>query len=709
MPSFIDDIFDVVGLGRDDTQQRSIIKKTTKPIAPAFKNINRAGKILDEDIIGISPFISALKRGEPKGIAMGAVGFAPGGKLLKPITKVVAPAFKAGKKTKGIENVSRTFVHPHLQSKITDLKQSDTYRMLPSSERRKRVRALEKENTLYIPRANARIGRVIEEIQDEIRPFLSKTPLARSAEQKFRIERQVDRIIKARINDYRQGVIPRFVEEELGDFWSKAGKRVFDTPNDLARIMYLYLNPAYVPINLAGNLVFNLIHGALNPRNLVRLIQVQREFTGAERRLIDGGSGTGIAIGVGGNVGGVSPLKPVVNTLASLTSKVVDLMPRRLAFLHEAAKHGYKTPSDVKRLLNTPSLQNRLELVFKGARESMGDYERLSSFEKQYVSRAIFFYPWIKVATRHTARMPLEHPAQSVALGILGYEAHERDIGDRASYLAFLQSIPGTDMFSDPRQLFPATTPIEIAMAAKDFLMQTGAGPKDLAEKFTPTILNAGKMLWGGENPLDVLKEEFIEPFAPKRIYGVLTETKEEFKTRQEESVRPRGKTLDLLSHFLSRSATPSGFNPKAAKRQKKFLERPKGPSLTEQKNEELKDTKYILKKHGFTDLPAGYEEGFENYYRVKDLAGGLRDFFYTSEFSPVQNNPRDAANNRRRSAVLAAVYAETHPEHEDYVKDIMDYAKGKPEVTSALIVQLEQMLNISLYFDLRNTIKDLN
>ncbi len=189
-----------------------------------------------------------------------------------------------------------------------------------------------------------------------------------------------------------------------------------DTVNNATKLAVLYLKVAYAVPNLLGNLFLNLSQqGFLAPINLARASVLARRLPPETWAKIDTLMGEGLSTSLDTGRGGLSS---VVHKAASAWSKVVDVAPRRAAFLHEARRVGARTPEQLEQLLS--GKDPRLLAVTRRANDAIIDYGRLSTREQEIARRLIFFYPWVKGSTRYAAHFATEHSAQAAALGQLG-------------------------------------------------------------------------------------------------------------------------------------------------------------------------------------------------------------------------------------------------------------------------------------------------
>jgi len=313
----------------------------------------------------------------------------------------------------------------------------------------------------------------------------------------------------------------------------------WDFFNDVNKLAVLYLNPAYVPINLVGNLVMNIAQqGVFTPINLWRSALMHQWLDGWERKMIDNEMGNGLTASLGTMRGGNTAARMVNTTLGHWANQAVDLIPRRSAFLHEARREGYKTKEQVRALLRAAdagdeNAQDVMRHIAYRANDAIVDYERMSPLERAITSRMIFFYPWLKGATRYTMRFPLEHPVQAIALMLAAehaYTQQKQTMGDVPFYEGFdvpvstkslgLQiGIPGIydgkelgdlskvfgdytwvqgkyPMVIDARQMLTFSTPIDIYRAAHG-LVTGNANSPSFFDNLTPFLTTTITTLQG--------------------------------------------------------------------------------------------------------------------------------------------------------------------------------------------------------------------
>lgn len=400
----------------------------------------------------------------------------------------------------------------------------------------------------------------------------------------------------------------------------------WDALNDTQKALILYFNPAYVPVNLTGNLVMNFMHqGVFMPVNLWRSVLMHRDLERLDRITIDRLMGNGLT---GALSLRTSPGQAIQQTLGHYINIAVDLVPRRAAFLHEARRAGFKKTADLQHLLERARNGDKgswglLEQISRRANDAIVDYERLSPLEREVFSRWIFFYPWLHGASRYAVRFIADHPVQSMALAVMAdhaYHSANEQLGERP-YYAQMQipistktlgaRVPGVgdvgldqavgdrswrDQQGNPmtvnlRQAFTQTTPLELLRDAISF---AGAGDPqaayDVAQSLTPVPYAIATGLVG----YDPFQKKEIQPglqsivsqFGPMQTpladrIQKLNMSEEERRQYQKKALNPRSKEEELWRVFGGGLA-PAPFNKDVAA--KYALEaKPRAERLTQQ------------------------------------------------------------------------------------------------------------------------------
>jgi hypothetical protein len=347
-----------------------------------------------------------------------------------------------------------------------------------------------------------------------------------------------------------------------------------DVANDLMKLSLLPLNPAYAPMNLLGNIALNLMQqGPFALMNIPRAAFLSRSLSPDVATAVDYYMGRGIM-----HLTETDRIaKNVTATVSNILGAVIDVVPRRAAFLHEAYAMGFKSNADVEQLLMNPAFRDELYEVRLRANDAIIDYERLSLIERKYFQRVLFIYPWIRGATRYTYRFPAEHPIQATALAF-AYErqqaAADEELGERPWYAKFNIPIGEVERFGEtyplvlnPKQLLPFTTPYDMAdwvtgWFTGDDLSQS---PIEALQPFYPAFVAS---LTGydtfaqrevGRGPGTFLKQ--AADFPLRNVIENVGKSDEELEESASNRLYPRNHSDELLRAGLGTLA-PTPYNP---------------------------------------------------------------------------------------------------------------------------------------------------
>jgi hypothetical protein len=259
---------------------------------------------------------------------------------------------------------------------------------------------------------------------------------------------------------------------------------------DLAHAGTIYLRPAYLPNNWAGNAFMNAVHqGVLAPVNLAKSLRMDKHLglglaEGTGKRytaMIDESLGANPATALLSPKGG-GYVSSVTRPLAKWMGSAADQPFRRAAWLHEARRSGYSKLSDVQKLMDRAATKgpqrqqalNEIADIGRRAQEEIVKFGHMSDAEKTYIRNMIFVYSWMKGATRYSARFALQHPIQANLYSKLGQNVGqpylEKNLGGIPSYMT--GAIPighdknGNPILINPFALNPLSTGIQAAKAA---------------------------------------------------------------------------------------------------------------------------------------------------------------------------------------------------------------------------------------------------
>lgn len=417
-----------------------------------------------------------------------------------------------------------------------------------------------------------------------------------------------------------------------------------DAINDYMKAQLLLLHPAYYPMNIMGNLVMNFMQGGLMmPANLARAASIHAQL-GTDAVLIDHFVGGGLASVA--TMKGAFLNKRIVNGMQEFANALVDRIPRRAAFIHEARRLGFKDAVDIQKLLTDPQYSEALRTAAQRAKWAMVDFDNMSRFERDVIGRVVFVYPWIKGATYWAGRFPKDHPIQSIAYAAAyTYQqdaAEEALPGGRPTYLdLFMPGYPedsrvselmpaeisralGTVLPSEVerygstypfgfnmRQLTTFATPYEIGLNIEKAITgdPSGQALTEMLQPFYGSVLTT-LTGWDGFKHQEVPRSlgTFLAALNPENsptwqeVGNVLRSDAERRADAEAGRLYPRNGTDDWLRLFLG-SLAPMPINPDTSHLRSRY-----GPLSIQQRTEDwIRDAKLLTGKAP----PSGFERLF--------------------------------------------------------------------------------------------------
>jgi hypothetical protein len=418
--------------------------------------------------------------------------------------------------------------------------------------------------------------------------------------------------------------------------------------SDLQKFAILYANPAYGAPNLLGNVALNLMQqGVLMGRNVKRAFAWTRRMRPENVAAVDVLMGRGISLAQAPET---PILRKAMQTYTNALHDIVDLVPRRTAFIHEAAKEGINTSAELEALLDAARMGRedafqKVERITRRANDAIIDYDRLSPMERHVVARLIFVYPWLKGSARYTARFPLEHPVQAAAIAYAGYKQQEanRELGDKPFYAQTLVKIPEAIAIPewvpylgakdikmpfpgevvDPTAFFPFSTipeaiqaaygtfkPITEGKPSPNVISYLNPAASTLVSAITGRDLETGRPIEGDFKTR--LSEVAGKTIAPVRVYKDLSKSKRE----RDRKLYPRSDTELYLQLVLGRAA-PHGFNPKAAA---EIVKKPVAPTTRArlEARQQQREIERVWRQATGDPVPPEVARGFRNYEAVR-------------------------------------------------------------------------------------------
>jgi len=214
--------------------------------------------------------------------------------------------------------------------------------------------------------------------------------------------------------------------------------------NQITRAAILFVGPKYIVMNLPQNYIMTAVQqgplrAAENYRLAMRAIPktLGPDLYAYEKSILGEGA---MVSGLGGK-GQI--LGRMTGTVAQQFSRPTDTPFRISAHFYEVQREtGIRSVAEFKAILkkaraDDPAAKQLVYRTLQRAQNAVGDYQRMGPIEK--IARdIIFFYPWIKVATRWTKHTVAEHPIQlgmGAQLARRQEEQITKELGPQPNYL----------------------------------------------------------------------------------------------------------------------------------------------------------------------------------------------------------------------------------------------------------------------------------
>ncbi|HET8894444.1 MAG TPA: hypothetical protein VFM96_10150 [Gaiellaceae bacterium] len=282
---------------------------------------------------------------------------------------------------------------------------------------------------------------------------------------------------------------------------TKLGK-VADNVNAFQTAATVYLKLGHFATRYGTNAAANAVQGSLH--NLPRAFQVWRSLSDLDkgRALAAGGQAAAHAL----PMEGMGPFARAARPMANWWAVHADAPFRFNSLAYEARKAGFDTPEKFSGLLDKlqagpngipASEWARIDGIAKTANREAIAYDRLSPFEKRVLTRAVWFYPWVKGSSSFALNTLLEHPLKSAALGNLSEQAQQRqasELGPLPSYAQGLFKVGGSatqPLVEDLSTISPFATAGDVLRSAANINKPTEA--EQLSSYLNPALSAAGR------------------------------------------------------------------------------------------------------------------------------------------------------------------------------------------------------------------------
>lgn len=361
---------------------------------------------------------------------------------------------------------------------------------------------------------------------------------------------------------------PDFLSSKAVGTTLTAGGVALREASDLIRAGAIYLRPAYLPNNWAGNTFMNVTHqGVFAPINLGKSLVMDKYIGTRYTRAIDRSMGANAAELVT-SAKGRGYVGSLTQPAAHVMGAIADQPFRRAAWLHEARKLGHTKLSDVQKLLDRaaaegadggPALHEVAEIGRK-AQEEIVKFGHMNDIERSVLRNLVFVYSWMRGAGRYAGRFPLQHPIQTAVgqhLGQVGNDWLQKEMGGVPSFL--VGAIPvgrdskGNPILINPFSLNPLGTGLDILRAASGTAKVLSSDPTQFnkyAQSDIISLLNplAQSYLQAREGGKPV-SEQGEHSIAVKRLY-------DELKHPGSGSIYPTSRK-EAIGHFVGGSLYP--------------------------------------------------------------------------------------------------------------------------------------------------------
>lgn len=269
-------------------------------------------------------------------------------------------------------------------------------------------------------------------------------------------------------------VLPISIAKQLQSMRREPGAiwRAVNKGNVLFKTSVLPLSPRWLAGNVVGNAFMAMFNYGMGPLELARLVDEIQKMEGGWKQLRKQGGLAGFApddLATHGLHYNEHQLRwgTKAELLAALDGKTptrwgaakgratdfigasynlnefVDNIGRSAVFLKEFRKHGDPT------------------LATKAALKAMGDFTRMTPFERRYMRQVLPFYPWLRHQTAAAMRLPFQSPYRAAFLLHLSDMMNDPDMGpemlellnSKLNVAGQYWNIGGLSPFGDPTGL----------------------------------------------------------------------------------------------------------------------------------------------------------------------------------------------------------------------------------------------------------------
>lgn len=281
--------------------------------------------------------------------------------------------------------------------------------------------------------------------------------------------------------------------------------RYMDAVNSAVTAATVYFKLGHIYTRLFTNLATNLLQGSVTPLGIARSVDLWHQLTTLDRWRAYGAVGTNYYEALPAE--GETAAARIARGGARFFGHWVDVPFRFNSLAYEFRRIGVNTADEFRHALDVvegkvdaePAERAKyIQAMERADREAIA-YDRMNDFEKRFLSRAIWFYPWVKGSSVFTMRTIFEHPYKAALLGgaaRLGIEQQQKDFpGGLPTYEYGLIKLMGgqnplvidLSTFSPFATLGGLMTSAEHPMEISGNLNPTLSGLQTLITQRTPT------------------------------------------------------------------------------------------------------------------------------------------------------------------------------------------------------------------------------
>jgi hypothetical protein len=222
--------------------------------------------------------------------------------------------------------------------------------------------------------------------------------------------------------------------------------------------------------------------------------------------------------------------------------RVIDDSFRVAAWRQAAAKRGYNTKAEIDKLLDEAARDRKgmlrldtkerqdLAAIRDEAENLMLDFDSMTPFERTYLQRAIFLYPFIRASAKYPIMYMGERPITAGLIGqagLTGQALSEQVLGPRPGLPAWAQGYArGPGGWFNVGSVMPQSMPLDLAEMALGIGQPTEIGVNRPYSMFNPLAQTLVSLLrsqnrYGRDAPAwEILRSDFPAPAYLAQFWG---------------------------------------------------------------------------------------------------------------------------------------------------------------------------------------------